>query len=173
MTRRYKCHLPYQLFILIMIMTHRCFVHSSVVTHQALISARDNSWALSSQWASFCSVSRVIKYTERDPGYIVIIHIKYFSGPFHALDDLCDDLWPQTLLISQTWAGYKRKIQMISDRLKSSLLRLGSVTVEWIYFLNYCFAIVTNTECCDGCHLHLAQKAGSCLCLPQLSSLQM
>ena len=34
---------------------------------------------------------------ERDPGYIVIIHIKYFSGPFHALDDLCDDLWPQTL----------------------------------------------------------------------------
>lgn len=117
-------------------------------------------------------------HEKRDPGYIVIIHIKYFAGPFHALDDLCDDLWPQTLLISETWArpGHKQNIQMISDpvfvTIKSSLLRLGSGTIEWVYFLNYCFAIVTDTECCDGCHLHLAQRqAAVCVCL--LSSVLM
>lgn len=103
-----------------------------------------------------------------------------------------DDLWPLELsdssdlrpeLLPPTEPGQPRVIQMISDPVfvtgSHSFLRLlweeplnGSDCLS-LYFLNYCIltvftaplpAIVTDTHW-DGCHLHWAQKVGSCLSL--------
>ena len=171
----------------------RCFVHSSLLTAWSLLVITREPHHHNDQFLLRIACNQIHGEQGPDPATVLSFTLNICLD--HVTPPACDDLmmtsglWSyQTPLIwdwaaPTHWAWSACIIQMISDpvfvTISHSVLRLlweeplnGSDCLS-LYFLNYCIftdftvplpAIVTDTHC-DGCHLHWAQKAGSCLSL--------